>query len=312
MPIVDYYPILNIDDVRSELEVVMKNFLKCRELLIVFVIALFSFSSYSTDIVKIRKQKLFNNKEAHNFEVIQRALEVTALEYGPFIFEEVFLSMNSSRMLKSISDGELINISLVPANKEWDSVNLPIKIPVRMGLLNYRLLVVNKADLNKFEKIDTLEDLNTFSAGLLKNWITTKVYQANKLNVIDVINLKSLFLMLNKDRIDYIPRTIYEIYDDMKAQSLASDNLVIEPTIVLHIPMHTYVYVSPKFPLLAERIESGLKKLLASGELKEILYKYYGANIQRAKLANRKVIFIDNPLYDFKTNLNNDYLFNIH
>ena len=43
-----------------------------------------------------------------------------------------------------------------------------------MGLLNYRLLVVNKADLNKFEKIDTLEDLNTFSAGLLKNWIKNR------------------------------------------------------------------------------------------------------------------------------------------
>jgi hypothetical protein len=290
----------------------MKIFLKCRRLLIVCVFALFSFNSYSTDIVKIRKQKQFNNKEAHNFEVIQRALEVTEIAYGSFTFEEVFISMNSDRMLKSNVEGELINIALMPANKEWDSVNIPIKIPVRMGLLNYRLLVINKSDLKKFAELSTLDELNKLSAGLLRNWITTKVYQANDLNVIDVIKLESLFLMLNKHRIDYIPRTIYEIYDDMKIQNLGADNLVIEPSIVLHIPMYTYVYVSPKYPLLAKRLESGLKKLLASGELKDILYKYFGPNISRANLAHRKVIYIENPSYDYETIPSNDYLFDIH
>ncbi|MGJ8679677.1 hypothetical protein [Paraglaciecola sp.] len=290
----------------------MKIFLEFRRLSILLIFALVSFNVYSTDVVKIRKQNKFSNKEAHNFEVIQRALEVTELEYGKFIFEEVLLSMNPNRMLKSVADGDLINISLMPANKKWDGVNIPVKIPVRMGLLNYRLLVINKADLKKFENIKTIEALNTLSAGLLRNWITTKVYQANNQNLVDVINLESLFLMLDKQRIDYIPRTIYEVYDDIKMQSSTTENLAIEPSIVLHIPMHTYVYVSAKHPLLAERLEAGLKKLLASGELKDILYKYYGANIRRAKLATRKVIFIDNPNYDYKTNQSSDFLFKSH
>ena len=173
----------------------MKIFLIGRKLSIAIIIALFSFSSYSTDIIKIRKQKIFNNKEAHNYEVIQRALELTEAEYGSFIFEEVLLSMNSDRMLKSNIEGKLINISLMPANTAWDSENITIRIPVRLGLLNYRLLAINRENLSRFEKISTLNDLNNFSAGLLRNWVTTRVFRANKLNVIDVVNLDSLFLI---------------------------------------------------------------------------------------------------------------------
>lgn len=293
------------------MEINIKIFLISRKLSIAIFIALFSSSSYATDIVKIRKQKIYNNKEAHNYEVIQRALEVTELEFGPFIFEEVVLSMNADRMLKSTSKGELINIAIMPANKEWDSVAIPIRIPVRMGLLNYRLLVVNNEDLPKFEKINTLDELNKFSAGLLKNWITTKIYQVNSLNVTKVSNLNSLFLMLHKRRIDYIPRTIYEVYDDLNNQNVEEDNLVIEPNIVLHIPMHAFIYVSQTNPRLAKRFQRGLSKLLESGELKDILYKYYGAEILKAKLKQRKVIYIENPNYDFES-ITDDSLFTIH
>jgi len=42
--------------------------------------ALFSFKSYSVDIVKLQSQQMSENTAAHNKEVIQRVLEITELE----------------------------------------------------------------------------------------------------------------------------------------------------------------------------------------------------------------------------------------
>ncbi len=110
--------------------------------------------------------------------------------------------------------------------------------------------------------------------------------------------------MLNRHRFDYIPRGVYEIYDELNSRQAMLKDIVVEPTIVLHIPTSSYVYVSLTEPLLAKLIESGVHKLLASGELKEILNKYYANDIKRANLSERKIFEIENPYYNPKDKLN--------
>ena len=269
-----------------------------------------TFQASAIDLVKIRSQEISQKKSAHNIEVIQRALEETEQEYGPFIFKEVSMYMTPGRMLHATAEGKEVNISLVPASEEWDTTNVPIRIPVRLGLLNYRLLLINKVDLPKFAAVSTLDELNQYHAGLLRDWVTTKVYKKNGLNVIDTSNFKGLFLMLKKHRFDYMPRAVYEIYDELAAQKSILGDVVVEPTIALHIPMLTYIYVSPKEPRIAKRLEKGLKKLIVSGELKEILYKHYGDDIRRANLKEQNIIHIDNSHYQYKDSQYDQYLLN--
>ena len=87
-----------------------------RKLIIVFL-TLLSCKSYSVDFIKLQLQQLSQNKAAHNKEVIQRALEITEPEYGPFKLEVVKITMSGNRMLQSSLEGKLINTVIVPANK---------------------------------------------------------------------------------------------------------------------------------------------------------------------------------------------------
>ena len=172
---------------------------------------------------------------------------------------------------------------------------ITIKIPVRLGLLSYRLLLINKSKLSLFTSVKTKEDLSKLNAGLQYDWVTTTVFKENNMRFTPSHKFSSLFEMLKQDRFDYMPRAIYEIYDELNMRKADLADIIIEPTLAIYIPMATYVYVSPKEPRLAKRIETGLRKLIANGEMKIILDKYYKEDIQRANLKQRTIINIPNP-----------------
>jgi hypothetical protein len=65
------------------------------------------------------------------------------------------------------------------------------------------------------------------------------------------------------------------------------------------------VYVSPKEPQLAKRLETGLLKLNETGEITEILLKYYKEDINRADIPNRRLITINNPFITGENKFNN-------
>lgn len=288
----------------------MERFSTLTRITMMFFLVLFSYKSHSIDIIKIKHQQLSKNKAAHNIDVIQRALEVTEPKYGPFILETVNLRMTSNREVRVVEEGDLINVTITPANQYWDKHLTPIKVPIRLGLLSYRLLLVNKVDLPKFEKIKTIEEIKQTTVGLLHSWKTTGIYKENKMMMVESHNYEGLFSMLNAHRFDYIPRAIYEIYDELEAQESILKDIVVEPTIALFIPTRTFVYVSPKNKRLLKRLESGLHQLLITGELKEILNKHYGSDITRANLKKRKIITIESAYYNQMGTIYDEYLLN--
>ncbi|WP_170252909.1 substrate-binding periplasmic protein [Colwellia echini] len=264
---------------------------------------------YAIDTVKILKPLLGHDKRSkHKDEIVLRSLQVTEEEYGPYKFETIDGNMTPGRALISIQDGEMINTFIIPSNDEWDAHAIAIKIPVRQGLLSYRLLLVNKANLDKFSKVKTLADLSQLTAGLHNGWVTTSIFKAAGMKTLTAHNYEGLFLMLSRNRFDYIPRAIYEIYDELHTRKSELKDIVVEPTLALYLPMVTYVYVSPKEPRLAKRIEAGLRILIASGEINTILNKYYAEDIARADLSNRTIIKIDNPNFEAKELLQNQSL----
>lgn len=267
------------------------------KVVIAFVLLFFPIHSHSIDTVKFHRQQMSDKKVEHNLEVIKRALEITEKEFGSFKIETINVDMSVHRMLQATMNGKMINTVIVPASEQWDKSNIPIRVPVRLGLLSYRVLLVNKVDLPKFQQVTTLEELNNFKAGLINGWTTTKIFQHHKMQYLETGYFPGLFLMLNKHRFDYIPRGVYEVYDELDARKSILKDIVVEPTIALYIPTSAYVYISPTEPRLAKRMELGLQKLLSSGELKKLLYKYYEDEIKRSKLSDRKIFELENPYY---------------
>lgn len=251
------------------------------------------------DTVKLLKPLSETDKRSlHKNAVILRALEVTEIEFGAFKLEYVNINMTPSRALVSLIQGQLFNTFIGPNNTAWEKEVFTIKVPIRLGLLSYRLLLTRQSQASLFANINTLEDLTQLNAGLQYDWLTTEVYKANKMKVTTAHKFESLFEMLKQSRFDYIPRAVYEIYDELNNPNTDLTHIIIEPTLALYLPMATYVYVSPQNARLAQRLEIGLHKLMATGEIKSILDEYYAEDIRRANLKSRKIITINNPYDD--------------
>lgn len=265
-----------------------------------FTFLLFCFipSVVAVDTIKLLKPLLVDDKRSkHKNEVIIRALQITAEEFGPFIFEPIEMSMTPKRAFISLKRNQNINAYIGPSGEAWGNEVITIKIPIRQGLLNYRLLLVHQSQLALFSKVKNLDDLSQLNAGLQHHWATTKVFESHGLKVTTTHNFEGLFQMLKRSRFDYIPRAIYEAYDELESRQPDLKNIVVEPTLALYLPMATHIYISPQEPRIARRLEIGLRKLIANGEIKTILDKYYAEDISRANLKNRRIIKISNPTY---------------
>jgi hypothetical protein len=265
-----------------------------------FTFLLFCFTPIvvAVDTIKLLKPLLVDDKRSkHKNEVIIRALQITAEEFGPFIFEPIEMSMTPKRAFISLKRNQNINAYIGPSDEAWGNEVITIKIPIRQGLLNYRLLLVHQSQLALFSKVKNLDDLSQLNAGLQHHWATTKVFESHGLKVTTTHNFEGLFQMLKRSRFDYIPRAIYEAYDELESRQPDLKNIVVEPTLALYLPMATHIYISPQEPRIARRLEIGLRKLIANGEIKTILDKYYAEDISRANLKNRRIIKISNPTY---------------
>lgn len=114
--------------------------------------------------------------------------------------------------------------------------------------------------------------------------------------------------MLMHDRFDYFPRGINEVFDEIEQRHQELPDMVIEPTLAMYLSTPSYIFVSPKHPELAERIETGLRRMIEDGSFDEIFWKFHGENIKKADLNNRKIITLNNPLLTPETPFNEKQL----
>ena len=137
-------------------------FIKINLCLKIFLLSFVLISNaWAIDIIKMNEgeSKELDKRSLHKTEVLKRSLELTIPEYGPYEIKVRINSMNRNRALAEMVKGEYINVYVAAATTEWDKKTIAIKIPIRRGILNYRLLLIHEEDLDKFSKVQTLEDL---------------------------------------------------------------------------------------------------------------------------------------------------------
>lgn len=274
---------------------------------------LFSYSAYAIDVIKTVTPISGGGKStAYKNEVLLRALELSEEEFGLFSIKNTIVNMKPDRAIASMQSGDLINVAIIAANKEWDQKTIAIRTPIRGGTLSYRLLLANKEDAQYLSSISTLPELKKLVAGLQNDWSTTEIFKTSSIPRIISQNFEGLFLMLDRHRIDYIPRAIYEIFDELSSRNNKLENVMIAPNVALYIPMVSYIYVSPQEKIIAARLTLGLKKLTQSGELRRIFDKYYAKDIALSQLKGRNIIRINNPYFNDLNPLNTENIWELH
>ena len=102
--------------------------------------------------------------------------------------------------------------------------------------------------------------------------------------------------MVANDRFDLFPRGVCEAFRERDTRRDQVPNLSVERGILLYYPWPYYFFCNRKDTVLAARIERGLKRMRADGSFNRIFWKYNRAAIEQARMSERRVIQIPNPL----------------
>ena len=269
-----------------------------RTILILILSLLFILPSiiHAKDIIKINKGRSVKDlRSQYNFDILHKAMQLTEPEFGEYEIKIVIRGIPSIRLRKMISKGDVINTAMVVTTPEWEKAAVPIRVPLRRGILNYRLLLINKNSLEDFSKIKTIEQLKQKTVGLRRHWSTWQTMTNLGYNVVNAFSYEAIFAMLDKGRFDYIPRGVHEIYDEISMRKNDLKNLMVEPNLALYIPAPFYVFISPHETRLIKRFQLGLNRMVEQGILKEMLNKHYAKFIKRADLKNKLILNVGNP-----------------
>ncbi|MBB2487382.1 hypothetical protein H5407_19270 [Mitsuaria sp. WAJ17] len=228
-----------------------------------------------------------------------------ALSHGPNAYEvhASGTAMTQGRGLRELEFGRSdINLLWSMTSRAREKTLLTVRIPLDRGILGWRLLLVRADDLERFARIRSLDALRKLQAGQMHDWPDTEILRHNGLPVGTASMYEKLFRMLARSRIDYFPRSVMEIEDELQRYGRPLD-LVIAPRLMLRYPTANYFFVSPRFPQLAEDLRLGLEKAIAERSLQALFAQHFRALLQRMDIMHRQVLRLDNPLLPPETPL---------
>lgn len=221
----------------------------------------------------------------------------------PYRLQPVRKPIGQGRAIRDLA-GLQPDISLLwsMTSEEREQQLLPVRLPMDRGLMGWRLLLIRRSDAERFAGIRSLDALRGMTAGQLYDWPDTAILRANGLTVGTTSVYDSLFTMLARGRVDYFPRSVVEIQDEMRQFGAAND-LMIAPGLMLRYPAANYFFVSRQNPQLATDLQRGLEKALEDGSLNALFGASFRQRLKPLRLAERREFSLKNPFMPAATPL---------
>jgi hypothetical protein len=228
-------------------------------------------------------------------EILKTALDKTVTEYGPYTLQPSRSGMNEARSFSELSNpAGMVTIAWSGTSVQKEHDFQAVRIPLRKGILGYRVALIAKNRQNDVDKIRNLNDLRNASIGQGIGWGDVAIYEANGIKVYTA-GYESLFKMAAANRIDLFPRGINEVFPEFAARHGAIPNLAIEKNLLIYYPWPYYYFFNKSNKALAKRVETGLRKMMKDGSFDALFLKYNRASIRKANLKNRRIISLKNP-----------------
>ena len=241
---------------------------------------------------------IYRTQGVYAFELLHLLCEKSG---RPYILKEIPLRTIPWERIVLYVQNEEIDVMLQHTNLDLEEALKPVRYPVYRGLVGWRIFFIRAADVNRMSNIQSLADMKRLKAGQGYTWPDTEVLKSNGFHVRSALDYQSLFKMLDSGRIDYFPRSVVEIKDEVT--KFPSEKFVVEKSIVLRYPTAAYFFVADKNQALADLIALGFENALEDGSFQALFMRYFGNNIRWANLQKRKIFSLSNPHLSSKTPL---------
>ena len=236
-------------------------------------------------------------------EILRGALERTVADFGPYTLQPSKVRMNEARYLTELKNRQSINIAWSSTSIQKEREFLPVRIPLRKGLLGYRVAFIAKGTQAKIDQVRTLDDLRKLTIGQGIGWGDVQLYSANGIRVATA-NYDNLFKMTALGRFDLFPRGIGELMTEYATFGKDNPNLAIERNLLIYYPWPYYFFFNQQDAALKERIEAGVRRMVKDGSFDAIFKKYNGKVIEQVNFKHRRIIRIRNDMLPKETPLN--------
>lgn len=204
------------------------------------------------------------------------------------------VGMEQDRAIRSLASGRLIDVMWSVSTAERERQLRVVRIPIDRGLIGWRVLLVRRDARPRFDGVTGVEQLAVLLGAQGHDWPDLTILQANGLRVLPTPHYQSLFELLKRNRVDYVPRGVGEVLPELRA--MEGEGLAVEHRLLLHYPTALYFFVHPENKALAEQLDRGLRLAVTDGSLRRLFDDAYGEDIAALHLARRHRIELANPL----------------
>jgi len=233
----------------------------------------------------------YNQRNRYFVEMLELALRKSG---QAFTIESVKLPpMRESRSSLFLTSGRY-NVHWLMTNNNHEDDLLPIRIPLFKGLIGWRLFFIREDSAEAFNNINDIAGLQSKTAAQGLDWPDASILQSGRFPLRMAQDWTSLLEITARKRADYFPRGVTEIWRELPAAH--QRGLMVEQHLVLHYTAAYYFFVSKKNPAHAKLIEKGLRIALADGSFDVLFEQNFGEDLRKAKLSERRVLHINNPL----------------
>lgn len=240
-------------------------------------------------VIYPQSESRLDGRAIYPIAILELALQHSGSE---FHMQPSVAKMQQSRSLRMLAEGRDLDVVWTVATPEREAMLRPIRIPIDLGLIGWRALLVHSGDAQRFAAVESLGDLARFTGVQGHDWPDLRIMRANGLRVAATATYEGLFAMLVREHVDYLPRGVSEI--DRELERRTTMPIEIEQTLLLHYPSALYFFVHPDNDALAQALETGLERCIADGSLRQTLQERFGERLRNLHLADRKLLDLRN------------------
>lgn len=234
---------------------------------------------------------------AYADQLLALALQLSTDRYGPYRLVRQHEETVIRRQLLELDSGHL-SVAVAMPTPEWLDGALPVRVPVMRGLASFRFFLGRQSELPAYESVRTLDDLRALTIGQGPGWSTAPLLEANGFKVVYGGAHPTLIPMLHSGRFQLLMRSVYEVQPELRAQADAHPGLVVVDHFAVFTYMPMYFFVAKHQPVLARRLEYGLKKAYANGQLDRLFNRYFGDSLKLLKNTRMKFLYLPNTNID--------------
>ncbi|MBF7073006.1 hypothetical protein ISG33_06295 [Glaciecola sp. MH2013] len=247
----------------------------------------------SCEISYPAKQSEIDTRNDYPLELLQAILKATEADFGQCALKAVG-PFNQKRTKQALLNRQ-VDIAWLPATASNNDRFLAIKVPLRKGLLGWRLLMVNTADVARFESVESLQDLQKFRTAFGADWQDLAVMKSNFDAMVLGSDYEQLFKMLHHGRFDFFSRGLHEVADEIEYHKADGYDFSALGHLMLRYKAVDLFYLAPNNKELFARIRKGMNAIIVNGQFNELFYSYYAHYIEQANMKDKAIFELENP-----------------